>query len=80
MASKGKHKKRVKRTQASVCGEKTQYPSRDAANQMRTVYIAQGTYPDGVRVYRCQFCQYFHVGRIRQPDFRETKNRLSQWK
>lgn len=82
MSRKGRHKKRVKRTRASVCGdgEKTRYPSQEAAEQTRQSYISQGIYHDAVRVYWCQFCKSFHVGRIRKPDFRATKNRMRQWK
>jgi hypothetical protein len=81
MPSKGKHKKQVKRPRIAVCGEKTQYPTRAAAEQMRRSYIAsQGTNPDAVKVYFCKFCKHFHVGRIWRSDLREVQNRARHWK
>jgi hypothetical protein len=77
---KGRLKKRVKRTRASVCGEKTQYPSRAAAEQMRRNYIRTGSSPDLIRAYQCKFCKYFHVGHMGRSDFRQVQNRVRQWK
>jgi hypothetical protein len=81
MPLKGKRKKRVKRTRAAACEGKTQYPSRAAAEKTRENYITkQGTDPNGVRAYRCQFCKHFHVGRIWRPDLRQVRNRARAWK
>jgi hypothetical protein len=80
MPSKGKRKKRVKRTRSAVCGDKTQYPNAAAAHQMRRTYISQGANPDAVKVYECKYCNHFHVGRKWRPDLREVQNRIGQWK
>ena len=81
MPSKGKHKKQGKRKRAVVCGDKTQYPSRAAAEQVRTELIAnRGTSPEAVKAYRCKFCKHYHVGHTYRPDRRETQNRARHWK
>jgi hypothetical protein len=80
MASRGQRKKRVKRTQASMCGTKTRYRTQATAGQIRGNYIASGTDPNGVKACHCPFCGHFHVGQIWRPDLRQVKNRARQWK
>ena len=81
MLSKGKHKKRVKRTRAAACGDKTKYPAQAAAEQTGQNYIGNhGTSPEAVRAYRCPYCKHYHVGHIFRPDRRETQNRARHWK
>jgi hypothetical protein len=82
MASKGKRKKRFNHPPKSVvCGEKTQYPSKAAAEQMRQNYIDnKGTNPDSIKAYQCKYCKHFHVGRKWRSDFRRVQNQIRQWK
>ncbi len=81
MPSKGKRKKRFNHLpKAVVCGDKTQYPSRAAAEQMRRHYITQGSNPDAIKTYLCKFCKHFHVGRKWRQDLREIRNRVRHWK
>jgi hypothetical protein len=74
-----RHKKRVKRTRASACDGKVKFQTRDAANVQRENYIQGGSSPEATRVYQCQFCRQFHIGRMYRADLRQTRNDPRTW-
>jgi hypothetical protein len=70
----GRRRKRVKRTRASVCGDKIRHATREEAIQARRQLIArEGVAPNGVQAYKCPFGNHFHVGRGVRNDARNRQ-------
>lgn len=73
MAPSGK--KRARTTKATMCGDKTRYPGKAAAEQARRRHITAGTSPGAVKTCQCPHCGSWHAGRKYRPDLRQVQNR-----
>lgn len=49
-------------SKARVCGDKHRHETKESALEQYWSLVRSGTHPAAMRVYRCKFCQCWHVG------------------
>ena len=51
-----------KRRQRRKCERKKRFPNLDLAKEALRRMKMQGVLALGLRIYKCQFCHYYHIG------------------